>query len=197
MSIESEIVEMLQNGELDEVRMRILKLEDNVKLESSTYNRKVLLDLVGRLKGFYNAYNISETPRISFKRPVEFEETRDELDRCKDKAHIKNINNEVVKLGNYIEVVIEDCCDTVFEYFECQRSVLLINVRNCKVFCRGQQIRVNGCENVDLIVHTSTGVALQDSKGIVVRGYGDNKDNRFMDVQDFSSPLSSSNFEVL
>ncbi|AFM98877.1 hypothetical protein EHEL_081770 [Encephalitozoon hellem ATCC 50504] len=194
--MEQEAVRKMKEGDFEGARKIILDIEDCIRAEPSLYSRKSLLEKVARLKDIYNAHDVLEAPTIPFRNYTSFKKQENGLDGIKSKRYIKDVNDGVVSIEDCIEVVIENCCNTVFSHFRCDKSVVLNNIKNCKVSCSGHQIRVNGCQDVELEVHTSTGVFLQNSKGIVVKKYGAEKNNKFEDVYDFSSPFESRNYTI-
>lgn len=195
--MEDKIVQQIKDGDFEKARKEILGLESKIRLEASTFSRKILLEQVRGLKEVYNSYNIVPISELPLKEEFLFSERTNEVCGVQGKIYKKNVREGTIKLDNCVEAEIEECSNTVFEYFECQRSVLLKNLDNCRISCSAQQIRINDCIDIELEVYTSTGVFLQNSRGIVIRKYDDDVDNKFMKVCDFSDPFGSSNFKVL
>ncbi|CAD26486.2 hypothetical protein [Encephalitozoon cuniculi GB-M1] len=195
--MEEDAIRRIEEGDFEGARKIILDIEDSVRAEPSLYNRKVLLEKVAKLKGIYISHNTAEAPFIPLKSRTLLGKHENEVGEIKNKKYIRNINNDLVSIKDCAEVIIEDCSSTVFEHFNCEKSVVLNNVRDCRVSCSGQQIRVNGCKNIELDVYTPTGVFLQSSTGVVIRRYGAREDNMFAHVYDFSSPFESRNYTVL
>ncbi|ADM12110.1 uncharacterized protein Eint_081780 [Encephalitozoon intestinalis ATCC 50506] len=195
--MEEDAVKKIKEGDFEGARKIILEMEDGIRIEPSLYGRRVLLEKVARLKKIYNDHNRAEIGTIPFRSLTSFERRENKVDGIKDKRYIKGSRDELVTIEDCVEVVIEDCTNAVFEHFCCEKSVVLNNVKDCKVSCSAHQIRMNGCRNVELEAYTLTGVFLQNSTGIVVRRYGGRKDNRFKNVNDFSSPFESINYTVL
>lgn len=190
------ITQRIKDGDFDGARRDILNIENSLWAENSPHGRKVLLERVRKLKGIYNSHNLVEASEVSLKEPVLFAERRVKVDGVRNKQDVQNVCDSVVKLDSCAEAAIENCSGCVFEHFECLGSVFLTNVKSCKISCSGQQIRMNGCTDVDLTVYTSTGVFIQDSRDITIRRHGDAEDNRFTDVHDFSSPFDERNFRI-
>lgn len=194
--MDEDAIRKIKEGDFEGARKIILNIEEGIREEPSLYSRKVLLEKVARLKDIYNTHNVVETPIIPSKNHTLFKKQENETDGIKNKRYVKDANNGVVAIEDSTEVVIEDCCNTVFPHFSCEKSVVLNNIKDCKVSCSGQQIRMNGCQNVELEVYTLTGVFLQSSKGIVIKKYGTKENNKFEDVYDFSSPFESRNYTI-
>lgn len=195
--MEDEIVQRILDGEFEQARQGILEMEDRIRQEASVYNRRMLVERVRRLKEAYNNHNVVAMCEIPSRERVMLKERNVDVSVSKDKAVVRDVDGQTIQLRECGEVVIENCANTTFEHFVSRGSIFLIGVRRCKISCSGQQVRMNGCRDVELTVHTSTGVFLQESTGIVVRQYGDREDNRFRNVCDFSSPFENSNFSIM
>lgn len=194
--MEGDVARRVEEGDLEGAREAILSVEESIRLEPSLYGKRALMEKVARLKAIYNS-RVAEQPAVPLKAPVQFAGRENEVSGVKNKVYVRGVCDEHVSLGRCSEAVIEDCSNVVFEHFRCEKSVLLTNVRDCRVSCSGQQIRMNGCENVELEAHTATGVFLQDSKGVVVRRHGSRSDNKFDHVYDFSNPFGGGSHVVL
>ncbi|KAM0671342.1 hypothetical protein CWI42_091720 [Ordospora colligata] len=195
--MESEIVKRIREGDLEWARKAILSIEDSIKLEPSLYGRRALIDKIQRLKSMYNCHAPLESTEIQMVKPFLLTRQENQIADSEKKKCIKNLHGENVGINDCCEVLIEKCSECVFNHFCSETSVLLMDVKNSKISCSAQQIRLNNCENVELVVHTQTGVYLHGCKSIVICGYGNSECNKFACVYDFSNPFGGGSYRIV
>jgi hypothetical protein len=199
MTKDEEIIENIKNGRKEEAEQQIRSLESDLRQEKTKYNQRVLKERIQRLKKIYlDSEEIMPPTTLSqrIKKPISF----NIADGVESKrTEISNRNGEVILVGDVIEIIIKDCRDVHVPYFRSENSVYLKNIKDSTICCRGQQIRISGCENIILRVSTPIGVFMEESRGIKIMEFGEEgcEVNRYDNVHDFSNPLDDSNYTII
>ncbi|KAH9410873.1 putative tubulin binding cofactor C [Ordospora pajunii] len=195
--MENEIMERVREGDFEGARKAILKIEDSIRLEPSLYGKRALIDKIQRLKSVYNHHMPLDSAEILMAEPFLLARQENEITSADNKRYVRNMHGENVIIEDCCEALIEQCSGCVFDYFCSETSVLLVDVKSSRISCSAHQIRLNNCEDVELVVHTQTGVYLQRCKDIVIGRYGDSECNKFACVYDFSNPFGGGSYRIV
>lgn len=191
------------NSEEDLIALEkaVSDLEHNLASERTSFLKMKLRNQIRELKETYNKQKKPIDLEAKKKAPVHVHIDRKNAAVSNKKLYISGLAGSTIKPYDCVEALIANCRNMIFEYFECQNSVMLDNLQECTVCCLGQQVRVVNCCRVKLLCFSYSGVFLQDSQEIEIAEYMhseiSNVFNKFDVVYDFSDPCSSRNYTLI
>jgi hypothetical protein len=177
-------IKKIRNNRMGDAMRDIEAIEEQLRTERSNHIRGSLLERLRRLKRIYSEHLAYPMPKIEKKKLLQFKERSINVEGVRNKVFVSNKSDATVEVGDCVEAVLENCSGTEFRHFECQQSVVLSRLRDCKVSCTARQVRIDSCENLEVLADAKTGICVEDSTGVRVR----KMDGSAADVRDFSRP---------
>lgn len=191
------IKKLIDEDRLEEAKDKITQLENRLTEEKAKHTQMMLIEQIRELKKLYimkNQPNASEIERAS---NVSIPAITPRFESNERKQHVKNLRAQSLEPLKCIEATLENCTDIDVLDIQCEHSLLLVNVRNSKISCKAQQIRLIGCSNVILEAFTETGIFLQESTSILISQsprFSELVGNNYKLVNDFTCPFSDENY---
>ncbi|KAL0265567.1 UNVERIFIED_CONTAM: hypothetical protein PYX00_011279 [Menopon gallinae] len=143
-------------------------LEQRLASERSGFLKMKLQSQIAALKETYNRHRKPLDMVAREKHVVQVHMSRGGAATSSKKLCISNVVEGKIKPEDCVEAFVTNCRNTVLEYFECQNSLVLENLRDCTVCCLARQIRVTNCFRIKLSCFSYSGVFLQDSSDIEI-----------------------------
>lgn len=196
------IKEIIENGNLEEAKNKIRKLEEKAADEKSIHIQASLLRQIHELKQMYiskTTINLNGLEKNNNQAPSI--KIIPEFDGNNSKLILSKVISSTIDECICTESKIEACNDIIIKGIVCKNSILIISVTESTIRCSAQQIRLIGCRNIKLDVYTETGIFLENCSNIQITEALFNNQSReknmFREVFDFSNPNEAINYEII
>jgi len=194
------ISEEIESGDLKLARKRIEEMEARLAEEASPKLHEALKTQISSLKREYSAKvsagnnDIPETARRQGALPREIDiNIRNEFGGNEVKYVLADVENEHIAPLQHTDVDVVNCKRIQVDMIDCEETVFIKNVSESEIHVKTKYLRLLGCTELHLKIHSYTAVYMQSSKAIRIEAIGCSQPCVF----DFDSPVNSQNYQLI